>query len=115
MGRREENMTKQKELEKKSPEAKETVGNKDAENTNLCGPTIGRRRDFSEKQSDGQSTDEASNKTASKARDQQDRMSAFIIGEEFAQQPNPPATTTPASKQLEVPMSPPPKERDSLM
>lgn len=119
--RREENMKKQAELEKRGGEEKDDAEVKEDENTPLSGPTIGRRRDFSSKQTPSGSTDEKGSEEGvdsanAKAKSQQDRMSAFSIGEEFGlDSPTKPAADA-SSKPLEVPLSPPqPKQKDALM
>ena len=126
--RRQENMKKQAELEKKG--GGETTDNKDEvttvdENTPLSGPTIGRRREFSSKQTPGgggiaNEPGEGAGNTNTKAKTQQDKMSAFSIGEEFGldspRQAQPAAETSSKTAPLEVPLSPPPtREKDSLM
>ncbi|KAL9179452.1 hypothetical protein ACHAXT_008742 [Thalassiosira profunda] len=114
--RREENMKRQAELEKMSDKEKEDAAKKD-ENTPLSGPTIGRRRDFAAKQTAGGESDkEGGAKGANaKAKAQQDRMSAFSIGEEFGLDSPPKAAAPNSTKPLEVPLSPEPKQKDALM
>jgi len=115
--RREENRKKQAELEKKG-EAPGKAEVKVDENTILSGPTIGRRREFATKQagSNGEDTNNEG-QTDNKTKKQQDKMSAFSIGEEFGLSSptkladDAPKTTPP----LELPSSPPPREKDSLM
>ena len=73
-------MKKQAELEKKGGEEKDDAEVKEDENTPLSGPTIGRRRDFSSKQTPSGSTDEKGSEegvdsASAKAKSQQDRMS----------------------------------------
>lgn len=116
--RREENMKRQAELENKGGEVKDEEVKVD-ENTSLSGPTIGRRRDFTAKKTPSGSANEksggeGSGSSSAKTKTQQEKMSAFSIGEEFAPKP---AVEVPgsASKALETPVSPQPKERDSLM
>mmetsp|Transcript_3255 Transcript_3255/g.5982 ORF Transcript_3255/g.5982 Transcript_3255/m.5982 type:complete len:831 (-) Transcript_3255:218-2710(-) len=119
--RREENRKKQAELEKKGGEEKDAEAKED-ENTPISGPTIGRRRDFDSKQTTSGSTDEKAGSegaggSSATATSQQDRMSAFSIGEEFGlDAPSKPAADPgSASKPLEIPSSPRPKEKDALM
>ena len=124
--RREENMKKQAELEKKGDgEEKDDAEAKKDENTSVCGPTIGRRRDFAAKEPSSGSTDDKGGSAGSgggkpKTKSQQDRMSAFSIGEELfgLDSPSKPTadTSSSASKPLlEVPLSPEPKQKDELM
>ena len=122
--RREENRKKQAELEKKGGrDSDEAAKAKADENTILSGPTIGRRRDFAAKQAPSGSKDENAKSgeggtSNAKAKTQQDKMSAFSIGEEFGlDSPSKPVGDATSSKTapLEIPMSPPPREKDSLM
>ncbi|KAL3761589.1 hypothetical protein ACHAWU_000076 [Discostella pseudostelligera] len=115
--RREENMKKQAELEKKGEEAKKV---EDDTNTPLFGPTIGRRRHFVRSQAtsasveDKSGSSEAGNSNAPPT----DRMNAFSIGEDFGlNSPSKSATDASDSKArpLEIPVTPQPKEKDALM
>jgi hypothetical protein len=121
--RREENMKKLAEMEKRG-------GVKDESKVDapLSGPTIGRRREFPPKQSSSDAPDESAagndNKGSNdgaktKLNSMRNSMNAFSIGEEFGLGLES-AKTTPssseASKPPEVPASPPsPKKPDALM
>ena len=114
--RREENRKKQAELEKMG----EVPGKSEVkvdENTTLSGPTIGRRREFATKQAGSNGEEAKEGQADNKTKKQQDKMSAFSIGEEFGLSSpskladDAPKTTPP----LELPSSPPPREKDSLM
>ena len=115
--RREENRKKQAELEKMGETSGEAEVKAD-ENTTLSGPTIGRRREFATKQA-GSNGEDANNEGVAdtKNKKQQDKMSAFSIGEEFGLSSpskladDAPKTTSP----FDLPSSPPPREKDSLM
>ena len=112
--RREENMKKLAEMEKRG-------GVKDEYKVDapLSGPTIGRRREFPPKQSSSDAPDESaagndnngSNvSTKTKPNAMRNSMNAFSIGEEFG------LGSSEASKPVEVPASPPsPKKPDALM
>lgn len=120
--RREENRKKQADLEKKDGKAKDDAEAKEQEIASISGPTIGRRRDFAMKEPGGTAEEKAggggANGANAKDQSQQDRMNAFSIGEDFGLDvPSKPAANASAgaSKPLEVPPSPQPKERDSLM
>lgn len=116
--RREENMKKQAELDKKGEEAKKVED--DDTNTPLFGPTIGRRRHFVRSQPTSASGDdksgsaEAGNSNAPPT----DRMNAFSIGEDFGLN-SPSKSTTDGTdskaRPLEIPVTPQPKEKDALM
>jgi len=111
-------MKKQAELEKKGGEDKDAKAKED-ENTPLSGPTIGRRRDFSSKQTASGSSNEKGGSDgsggATKAKTQQDKMSAFSIGEEFGLDAPSKLPAESARRPLEVPVSPQPKQKDALM
>mmetsp|Transcript_15781 Transcript_15781/g.37919 ORF Transcript_15781/g.37919 Transcript_15781/m.37919 type:complete len:826 (-) Transcript_15781:102-2579(-) len=111
--RREENMAKQAELEKKGGQEKDGPESKEDENTPLAGPTIGRRRDFTAKQTPSDSADKkAGGEVSSNAKAKQDRMSAFSIGEGFGLDA---PEKSAMNKPLEIPLSPEPKQKDALM
>eukprot|EP01082_Thalassiosira_pseudonana_P006568 g5858.t1 g5858 contig20:305499-308161(-) len=122
--RREENMKKMAELKKEGAanesETKEEVG------LPLSGPTIGRRRDFSSKQSAGASadggnasTDSVGESKANTTKKEQNPLSAFSIGEEFGMSPEVPPkqiVAVSADKPIVAPSSPPAKpKKDALM
>jgi len=112
--RREENMKKQAALENMDGEAKGAEAKED-ENTLLSGPTIGRRRDFTSKESQAGSTDEQEDSketgSSAKAKSPINQMSVFSIGDEFG----PAVVMQAVIEPLEVPLSPQPKEKDALM
>ena len=106
--RREENMKKQAILENTIEKDSEV---KEEESTTLSGPTIGRRRDFASKKagsgSKSEKEDSEGSSSSAKAKNKQDRMDAFIIGDDFGLGGD--------SKPLETPLTPKAKKKDSLM
>lgn len=122
--RREENMKKMAELKK------EGAANESETKEEVClplsGPTIGRRRDFSSKQSAGASadggnasTDSVGESKANTTKKEQNPLSAFSIGEEFGMSPEVPPKQTvavSADNPIVAPSSPPAKpKKDALM
>ena len=110
--RRKENMAKMAELEKQGGGAE----SKEDANLPLAGPTIGRRRDFSTKQSSEHANEDSEQEGASGAKNQQNPMGAFSIGEEFGIDLEPANPTTSPPKPSMAPPSPPPRpKQDALM
>ncbi|KAL7537743.1 hypothetical protein ACHAXR_008028 [Thalassiosira sp. AJA248-18] len=116
----EQDVKKQAELEKKGGEEKDAEVKED-ENTSLSGPTIGRRRDFAtQPTADEKARRGSAGSAGAKAKSQQDRMSAFSIGEDqfgldSPSKPTADASAGSTSKPLEVPLTPLPKQKDELM
>lgn len=123
--RREENMKKMAELEKRGG-VKENEAKEDAV-AQLSGPTIGRRREFPPKQSsssldanDGANGNDSSGSKANastKSSSMRNSVNAFSIGEEFGLGiESPSKQPSPSLSEPEVPASPPsPKKPDALM
>ena len=109
--RREENMKKQAELDKKGEDVKNVE-------IPMFGPTIGRRRHFVRSQPISSSNDGKSNSADVANTQPKDRMSAFSIGEDFGlNSPSKAAMDARDSSThlLEIPVTPQPKEKDALM
>jgi len=123
--RREENMKKLAEMEKRGG-----VKDESKKDLPLSGPTIGRRREFPPKQSSpsdapaesaaGSDTKGANNSAKTKPNSMRSSMNAFSIGEEFGlgfeSSSKPAPSSSEVSKPPDIPASPPaPKKPDALM
>jgi hypothetical protein len=109
--RREENMKKQAELDKKGEDVKNVE-------IPMFGPTIGRRRHFVRSQPISSSNGGKSNSAEAANAPPKDRLSAFSIGEDFGlNSPSKAAMDARDSSThlLEIPVTPEPKEKDALM
>jgi len=114
--RRKENMEKIAELEKRGGTAISEAEGKEGDNQPLVGPTIGRRRDFTARQSSEGANGEVSDQAAggSTSQSSQNPMGAFSIGEEFGIDFE--TTKPPSAPTRSTPSSPPPKpKQDALM
>eukprot|EP00956_Cyclotella_meneghiniana_P028643 scaffold67373_cov36-Cyclotella_meneghiniana.AAC.1 len=114
--RRKENMEKIAELEKRGGTAISEAEGKEGDNQPLVGPTIGRRRDFTARQSSEGANGEVSDQAAggSTSQNSQNPMGAFSIGEEFGIDFE--TTKPPSAPAKSTPSSPPPKpKQDALM